>query len=150
MMKHLVTFLSLSFLTFLTISSKVTLAADVLQINGSLTINNVQEFVQAPFVVVEGDSSTLEEEGLGGYKVILEASSNIDASYTIYSKIYNYTLEGYTLLGTPSIKLEMNSPGMVQFESEKAGPVSLQLEIVEKAQVTQDLTNFGQPVRSAE
>jgi len=135
---------------FWILSSASALAIDVLQINGSLMINNELEFSQAPFVVVEGDSSTLEEEGLGGYKVVLVAEPNIDASYTISSKIYNYTLKGYTLLGTPSIKLEMNSPGRIEFQSEKAGPVSLQLEIVEKAQVTQDLSNFGQPIRSAE
>lgn len=143
-MKKLITSILLS------LCSYSACALDVLQINGSLTIGSEQEFVNAPFVVVEGDSSTLAEEGLGGYKVVLVAKPNIDASYTVQSKIYNYTREGYTLLGTPSIKLEMNSPGRIEFQSEKAGPVSLQLEIVEKAQVTQDLSNFGQPVRSAE
>ena len=140
-MKKLITTILLSLFSY------SAYALDVLQINGSLNIGSEQEFSNAPFVVVEGDSSTLEEEGLGGYKVTLVAEPNIDASYTVYSKIYNYTLQGYTLLGTPSIKLEMNSPGTMSFQSEKAGFVSLQLEIVEKAEVTQDISNFGQPVR---
>jgi hypothetical protein len=140
-MKQLITLISLSIFTV------SVLALDVLQIFGSLSINDEQEFSNAPFVVLEGEPSTLAEEGLGGYKVVLKAESNVDASYTIYSKIYNYTREGYTLLGTPSIKLEMNSPRTMSFQSEKAGLVSLQLEILEKAEVTQDLSNFGQPIR---
>ena len=122
-------------------------AADVLQINGTLIINDSEEFTNAPFVVLEDETSTLEEEGLGGYRVELSASSNIDESYTVYSKIYTYTQEGFTLLGGPSIKLEINNPGKIHFESEKAGPVQLALEIVRKEELTEDISDFGQPVR---
>ena len=137
----------LGVLCTLLVASTHVYALDVLQIDGTLIINNEYEFSSAPFVVVEGQPSTLEEEGLGGYKVELTAQSNIDDSYTIYSKVYNYTLQGYTLLGTPSIKLEMNSPGQIAFESEKAGPVVLTLEAVKRAEVTEDISGFGQPVR---
>jgi hypothetical protein len=119
----------------------------VLQVNASLVINQQSEFNAVPFVLLEGEPSTLVEEGLGGYKVELMANSNLDKSYTLYCKIYNYTKSGYTLLGTPSIKLEYQSAGAIEFNSEVAGPVSLQLEIVKQALMTTDTSDFGESVR---
>jgi hypothetical protein len=127
-----------------------TQAADqkmVLQVDASLSINQLVEFATAPFVLLEGDPSTLAEEGLGGYKVELTANSNQDKSYTLFSKIYSYTKSGYTLLGTPSIKLEYQSAGTIQFVSDIAGPVTLQLEIVKQALMTSDTSDFGESVR---
>jgi len=121
--------------------------AQVLQVDASLAINEQVEFEAAPFVLLEGESSTLIEEGLGGYKVELTASSNLDKSFTLYSKIYNYTKSGYTLLGTPSIKLEYQSAGTIEFVSETAGPVTLQLEIVKQALMTTDTSDFGENIR---
>jgi hypothetical protein len=121
--------------------------AKVLQVNASLAINQNIEFEVAPFVLLEGESSTLAEEGLGGYKVELTANSNQDKSFTLFSKIYSYTKSGYTLLGTPSIKLEYHSAGTIQFVSEIAGPVTLQLEIVKQALMTTDTSDFGENIR---
>jgi hypothetical protein len=121
--------------------------AKVLQVNASLAINQNIEFEVAPFVLLEGESSTLAEEGLGGYKVELTANSNQDKSYTFFSKIYSYTKSGYTLLGTPSIKLEYQSAGTIQFVSDIAGPVTLQLEIVKQALMTTDTSDFGENIR---
>ena len=119
----------------------------VLQVDASLSIAQQVEFEKAPFVLLEGESSTLTEEGLGGYKVELIAQLNKDKSYTLLSKIYNYTKAGYILLGTPSIKLEYQTLGLIEFESETAGVVSLQVEIVKQALMTTDSTNFGNSIR---
>ena len=121
--------------------------AMVLQVDGSLSINQQIEFDKAPFVLLENEPSTLAEEGLGGYKVELIASRNHDESYTLFSRIYTYTKSGYTLLGTPSIKLEYQSLGIIEFDSETAGPVVLQLEVVQQAVMTSDTSNFGGNVR---
>lgn len=121
--------------------------AQVLQVDASLSINEQVEFEAVPFVLLEGESSTLAEEGLGGYKVELTANSNQDKSYTLFSKIYSYTKSGYTLLGTPSIKLEYQSAGTIQFVSDSAGPVTLQLEIVKQALMTTDTSDFGENIR---
>lgn len=141
---------SLCFLFLSGIMSLTTQAADqkmVLQVDASLAINQQIEFETAPFVLLEGEPSTLSEEGLGGYKVELLAEINQDKSYTLFSKIYNYTKSGYTLLGTPSIKLEYQTLGIIEFDSEKAGPVTLQVEIVKKAQMTADTSEFGENIR---
>jgi hypothetical protein len=119
----------------------------VLQVDGSLSINQQVEFEKAPFVLLENEPSTLAEEGLGGYKVELTAERNQDESFTVFSKIYTYTKSGYTLLGTPSIKLEYQSLGTIEFVSEVSGPVIFQLEIVKKAEMTTDTSDFGDNVR---
>ena len=75
-------------LAFLTVSADVN--KQVLQVDASLSIEQQVEFEKAPFVLLEGEPSTLAEEGLGGYKVELIAKVNQDQSYTLYSKIYNY------------------------------------------------------------
>lgn len=119
----------------------------VLQVDGSLSINQQIEFEGAPFVLLENEPSTLAEEGLGGYKVELTARQNQDQSYTLYSRIYTYTKSGYTLLGTPSIRLEQQSLGSIEFVSDIAGPVVLQLEIVQQAIMNTDTSGFGNAVR---
>lgn len=119
----------------------------VLQVDGSLSINQQVEFEEAPFVLLENEPSTLAEEGLGGYKVELTAERNQDQSFTVFSRIYTYTKSGYTLLGTPSIKLEYQSLGTIEFVSEVSGPVLLQLEIVKKAEMTTDTSVFGEGIR---
>jgi hypothetical protein len=121
--------------------------AQVLQVDASLAINQQVEFETAPFVLLEGEPSTLAEEGLGGYKVELTANRNLDKSFTLYSKIYNYTKSGYTLLGTPSIKLEYQTAGTIEFSSETAGSVILQLEIVKQASMTTNTSDFGESIR---
>jgi hypothetical protein len=129
----------------------VTVSADVnkkvLQVNASLSIAQQVEFEKAPFILLEDEPSTLAEEGLGGYKVELIAKQNQDQSYTLYSKIYNYTKSGYTLLGTPSIKLEYQSLGIMEFESDAAGPVLLQVEIVKQTDMDAEALGFDQIVR---
>ncbi|MBL4796380.1 MAG: hypothetical protein JKY50_03080 [Oleispira sp.] len=129
----------------------ITVSADVikkvLQVDASLSIAQQVEFEKAPFVLLEGEPSTLAEEGLGGYKVELIAQLNQDQSYTLYSKIYNYTKSGYNLLGTPSIKLKYQSLGLIEFESEVAGLVSLQVEIVKQAEMNTEELGFDQMVR---
>lgn len=132
-------------LALTTVSAEV--GKKVLQVDASLAISQQVEFEKAPFVLLEGEPSTLVEEGLGGYKVELTAQLNQDKSYTLYSKIYNYTKSGYTLLGTPSIKLEYQSAGTIEFVSEIAGPVTLQLEIVKQASMTTDTSGFGESIR---
>lgn len=132
-------------LALITVSADV--SKKVLQVDASLSIAEQVEFEKAPFVLLEGEPSTLAEEGLGGYKVELIAQLNQDQSYTLYSKIYNYTKSGYTLLGTPSIKLKYQSLGLIEFESEVAGPVSLQVEIVKQAEMSTDELGFDQMVR---
>jgi hypothetical protein len=119
----------------------------VLQVNASLSIAQQAEFEKAPFILLEGEPSTLAEEGLGGYKVELIAKQNQDQSYTLYSKIYNYTKSGYTLLGAPSIKLEYQSLGIMEFESDTAGPVLLQVEIVKQTDMDAEALGFDQIVR---
>jgi len=119
----------------------------VLQVDANLAINQQVEFEAAPFVLLEGEPSTLAEEGLGGYKVELTANRNLDKSFTLYSKIYNYTKSGYTLLGTPSIKLEYQTAGTIEFASETAGSVILQLEIVKQASMTTNTSDFGESIR---
>ena len=129
----------------------ITVSADVikkvLQVDASLSIAQQVEFEKAPFVLLEGEPSTLAEEGLGGYKVELIAQLNQNQSYTLYSKIYNYTKSGYNLLGTPSIKLKYQSLGLIEFESEVAGLVSLQVEIVKQAEMNTEELGFDQMVR---
>ena len=129
----------------------ITVSADVikkvLQVDVSLSIAQQVEFEKAPFVLLEGEPSTLAEEGLGGYKVELIAQLNQNQSYTLYSKIYNYTKSGYNLLGTPSIKLKYQSLGLIEFESEVAGLVSLQVEIVKQAEMNTEELGFDQMVR---
>ena len=132
-------------LALMTASAEV--GKKVLQVDASLAISQQVEFEAAPFVLLEDEPSTLAEEGLGGYKVELIAQLNQDKSYTLYSKIYNYTKSGYTLLGTPSIKLEYQSVGTIEFVSETAGPVTLQLEIVKQASMTTDTSGFGESIR---
>lgn len=119
----------------------------VLQVNASLSIGQNVEFENAPFILLEGEPSTLAEEGLGGYKVELVAERNQDQSHTLYSKVYNYTKSGYQLLGTPSVKLSYRSMDRIEFISETAGPVILQLEIVEQADMQTDSSDFGQVIR---
>ena len=119
----------------------------VLQVNASLSIGQQVEFENAPFILLEGEPSTLAEEGLGGYKVEIIAERNQNQSHTLYSKIYNYTKSGYQLLGMPSIKLKYRSRGRIEFVSETAGSVILQLEIVEQADMETDSRNFGQAIR---
>jgi len=136
---------------FYSLFALITVSADmtkkVLQVDASLSIAQQIEFEKAPFVLLEGEPSTLAEEGLGGYKVELIAESNQDKSYTLYSKIYNYTKSGYTLLGTPSIKLEYQSLGLIEFESDTAGTVVLQIEIVRQAEMNTEALSFDQMVR---
>lgn len=119
----------------------------VLQVNASLSIGQQVEFENAPFILLEGEPSTLAEEGLGGYKVEIIAERNQNQSHTLYSKVYNYTKSGYQLLGMPSIKLKYRSRGRIEFVSETAGSVILQLEIVEQADMETDSRNFGQAIR---
>jgi hypothetical protein len=119
----------------------------VLQVNASLSIGQQVEFENAPFILLEGEPSTLAEEGLGGYKVEIIAERNQNQSHTLYSKVYNYTKSGYQLLGMPSIKLKYRSLGSIEFVSETAGSVILQLEIVEQADMQTDSRNFGQAIR---
>ncbi len=132
---------------FSVLTASADMVKKVLQVDASLSIAQQVEFEKAPFVLLEGEPSTLAEEGLGGYKVELIAASNQDKSYTLYSKIYNYTKSGYTLLGTPSIKLEYQSLGLIEFESEAAGAVSLQVEIVRQAEMNTEALSFDQMVR---
>jgi hypothetical protein len=132
-------------LAFLTVSADVN--KQVLQVDASLSIEQQVEFEKAPFVLLEGEPSTLAEEGLGGYKVELIAKVNQDQSYTLYSKIYNYTKSGYNLLGSPSIKLEYQSLGLIEFESKTAGSVSLQVEIVKQAEMNTEELDFDDMVR---
>lgn len=131
--------------------AQITVAADVskkvLQVDASLSIAQHVHFEKAPFVLLEGESSTLAEEGLGGYKVELIAQLNQNQSYTLYSKIYAYTEAGYTLLGKPSIKLKYQTLGLIEFESKTSGIVSLQVEIVKQAKMMTDAGSFGEPVR---
>jgi hypothetical protein len=134
-----------SLLALITVSADMT--KKVLQVDASLSIAQRAEFEKAPFVLLEGEPSTLSEEGLGGYKVELTAELNQDQSYTLHSKIYNYTKSGYTLLGTPSIKLEYQSLGLIEFESEVAGLVLLQLEIVKQTEMNTEELDFNQRVR---
>lgn len=119
----------------------------VLQVDASLSIGQQVEFEDVPFILLEGESSTLAEEGLGGYKVELVAERNQDQSHTLYSKIYNYTKSGYQLLGTPSVRLSFRSMGSIEFVSETAGAVNLQLEIVKQADMQTDSSDFGQTIR---
>ncbi len=119
----------------------------VLQVDASLSIAQQVEFEDAPFVLLEGEPSTLAEEGLGGYKVELIAQVNSDQSYTLYSKIYNYTKSGYNFLGTESIKVQYQSLGKIEFESEAFGLVALQVEVVKQAEMQMDTDNFGEAVR---
>ena len=119
----------------------------VLQVDASLSIAQQVEFEDAPFVLLEGEPSTLAEEGLGGYKVELIAQVNSDQSYTLYSKIYNYTKSGYNFLGTESIKVQYQSLGKIEFESEAFGLVLLQVEVVKQAYMTTDTERFGESVR---
>ena len=134
-----------SLLALITVSADMT--KKVLQVDASLSIAQQVEFEKAPFVLLEGEPSTLAEEGLGGYKVELIAELNQDKSYTLYSKIYNYTKSGYTLLGTPSLKLEYQSLGLIEFESDTAGTVVLQIEIVRQAEMNTEELSFDQLVR---
>jgi hypothetical protein len=128
-----------------TVSAEVT--KKVLQVDASLSIAQQVEFEKAPFVLLEGEPSTLAEEGLGGYKVELIAQLNQDQSYTLYSKIYNYTKSGYTLLGSPSIKLKYQSLGLIQFESVAAGEVRLEIEIVKQVDMSSEELSFDQMIR---
>lgn len=132
---------------FSVLTASADMVKKVLQVDVSLSIAQQIEFEKAPFVLLEGEPSSLAEEGLGGYKVELIAALNQDKSYTLYSKIYNYTKSGYTLLGTPSIKLEYQSLGLIEFESETAGTVVLQIEIVRQAEMNTEALNFDQAVR---
>ena len=131
--------------------AQVTVSAEVtkkgLQVDASLSIAQQVEFEKAPFVLLEGEPSTLAEEGLGGYKVELIAQLNQDQSYTLYSKIYNYTKSGYTLLGSPSIKLKYQSLGLIQFESVAAGEVRLEIEIVKQVDMSSEELSFDQMIR---
>lgn len=142
---------AVSIAIFYSLLALVTVSADmtkkVLQVDASLSIAQQVEFEKAPFVLLEGEPSTLAEEGLGGYKVELIAAANQDKSYTLYSKIYNYTKSGYTLLGTPSIKLEVQSLGFIEFESETAGTINLQVEIVRQTEMSTEALGFDQRVR---
>jgi hypothetical protein len=132
---------------FAQVAVSAEVAKKVLQVDASLSIAQQVEFENAPFVLLEGESSTLAEEGLGGYKVELVAQLNQDKSYTLYSKVYNYTKSGYTLLGSPSIKLKFQSIGLIQFESDTAGEVSLQLKIVKQADVSSKALSFDSMIR---
>jgi len=134
-----------SLLSLLSVSAEAN--KKVLQVDASLSFAQQLEFEKVPFILLEGEPSTLSEEGLGGYKVELIAESNQDKSYTLYSKIYNYTKSGYTLLGTPSIKLEYQSLGLIEFESDTAGTVVLQIEIVRQAEMNTEELSFDQMVR---
>jgi hypothetical protein len=118
----------------------------VLQINASLTINHQQEFVNAPFILIEGEPSTLAEEGLGGYKVEMIAHRNTDGSYTVQNKVYNYTKSGYNLLGIRPLTLLPHRVEQFEFESTSAGPVLLSAEIVQQAEFNAD-DQFGQAIR---
>lgn len=129
------------------VSVSADMSKKVLQVDASLSIAQQLEFQKAPFVLLEGEPSTLAEEGLGGYKVELIAKINKDQGYTLSSKIYNYTKDGYTLLGTPSIQLEYQSLGLIEFESETAGTVMLQVEIVKEAEMSAEALEFNQMVR---
>lgn len=119
----------------------------VIQVDASLSFAQEVEFEKAPFVLLEGESSTLAEEGLGGYKVELLAQVNQDQTFTLYSKVYKYTKSGYTLLGTPSIKLEYQVLALLEFESEIAGQVVLQVKVVRQAEMTMSTKDFGDSVR---
>jgi hypothetical protein len=132
---------------FAFIAASADVSKKVLQVDTSLSIAQNIEFEKAPFVLLEGEISTLAEEGLGGYKVELMAKLNQDKSYTLYSKIYNYTKAGYTFLGAPSIKLEYQSLGLIEFESQAAGLVSLQVEVVKQAEMNTEELSFDQLVR---
>lgn len=133
--------------TFAFVSVFADVSKKVWQVDTSLSIAQQVEFRKAPFVLLEGEPSTLAEEGLGGYKVELTAELNKDQSYTVYTKIYNYTKSGYTLLGAPSIKLEYQTLGLIEFESETAGTVVLQVEVVKEAEVSAEALGFDQRVR---
>lgn len=134
-----------SLLAFIVVSADV--SKKVLQVDASLSIAQQVEFEKAPFILLEGDPSTLAEEGLGGYKVELTATRNADQSYTLYSKIYNYTKSGYALLGTPSIKLEYQLLGIIEFESDTAGEVRLQVELVKQVDMNSEALGFDQVIR---
>lgn len=119
----------------------------VLQVDASLTINHQVEFSQAPFILLEGEPSTLAEEGLGGYKVEMLAQANVDGSYAVTSKIYNYIRSGYNLLAIKTLNLRLNESGNLNIESKSAGPVSMAIKIVKQAQLSSDSSKFGQSVR---
>lgn len=119
----------------------------VLQVDASLTINHQIEFSQAPFILLEGEPSTLAEEGLGGYKVEMLAQANVDGSYAVTSKIYNYIRSGYKLLAIKTLNLRLNESGNLNIESKSAGPVSMAIKIVKQAQLSSDSSKFGQSVR---
>jgi len=138
-------FVMYALLSFFTVSADVN--KRVLQVDASLSIAQQVEFENAPFVLLEGEPSTLAEEGLGGYKVELIAQMDSDQSYILHSKIYNYTKSGYNLLGAESIKLQYQSLGKVAFESKAFGSVLLQLKIVRQAEMPMDTENFGESVR---
>lgn len=134
-----------SFFAFINASADMT--KKVLQVDAALSIAQQVEFKNAPFILLEGEPSTLAEEGLGGYKVELIAHSNKDQSYHLYSKIYNYTKSGYNLLGTPSIKLQYQSLGIIEFESKTAGTIVLEVEIVKEAEMNVDALGFDHTIR---
>lgn len=119
----------------------------VLQVDASLSINHQIEFSQAPFILLEGEPSTLAEEGLGGYKVEMLAQVNVDGSYAVTSKIYNYIRSGYNLLAIKTLSLRLNESDRFSIESKSAGPVSMTVEIVKQAQLSSSSSEFGQAIR---
>jgi hypothetical protein len=134
-----------SLLSLLTVSAEAN--KKVLQVDASLSFAQQLEFEKVPFILLEGEPSTLSEEGLGGYKVELLAYANQDKTFTLSSKIYKYTKSGYTLLGTPSIKLKYQVLGLIEFESASVGHIELQVEIVKLAEMATDNDGFGEAVR---
>jgi len=137
--------------TIYTLMSLITVSAEankqVMQVDASLSFAQQLEFEKVPFILLEGEPSTLSEEGLGGYKVELLAYTNQDKTFTLNSKIYKYTKSGYTLLGTPSIKLKYQVLGLIELESASAGHIELQVEIVKQAEMATDSDGFGEAVR---
>lgn len=151
-MKKLVKFNRVLIVTFLVGAiSTVSVSAEpnqmVFQVDASLSFGQNVQFTKAPFVLLEGEPSTLAEEGIGGHKVELIVKSNGENVYTLQSRIFNYTKSGYSLLGSRNLKLRYEEVGELEFEIEAVGQVFFQAEIVKRAKMKTNTEEFAKPIR---
>jgi hypothetical protein len=119
----------------------------VFQVDASLSFGEKVQFTKAPFVLLEGEPSTLAEEGIGGHKVELVVKSNGENVYTLQSRIFNYTKSGFNLLGSRNLKLRYEDLGELEFKVEPVGRVAFQAKIVKRAMMTIDSNEFNRVVR---
>lgn len=110
------------------------MALSVYQVDAELFFAG-QQMTKSSYVILEGDSSRFEERGEGGYQLILSVDENANNTYTIRSQILSDNGKQLILLGTPSIQVQPDSVGQVEFEAESVGVVQLSVNLVRHEQV---------------